>query len=82
MGAQVEDGDMDYQSLKEGYVCNFSTFLDTDSDWIMRLKSIDCALFQITVTPLGALSHAETDCQVYFKEWLPSIAEHLSSSAL
>ncbi|XAR57241.1 5'-nucleotidase [Bertholletia excelsa] len=26
----------------------------------------------ITVTPLGALSNAEIDCQAFFKEWLPS----------
>lgn len=36
----------------------------------------------ITVTPLGALTHAELDCQTYFKEWLPGVAERSSSSAL
>ncbi|CAK9150853.1 unnamed protein product, partial [Ilex paraguariensis] len=54
-GGQVEDGDTDYSSLREGY---------------------------ITVTPLGALSPAEIDCQAYFKEWLPGVAERPSSSAL
>ncbi|KAL4588310.1 hypothetical protein LXL04_001194 [Taraxacum kok-saghyz] len=32
----------------------------------------------ITVTPLGALSHADNDSQTYFKSWLPIVA----SSAL
>ncbi|KAK9288739.1 hypothetical protein L1049_017203 [Liquidambar formosana] len=36
----------------------------------------------ITVTPLGALSHAEKDSQAYFTDWLPGVAERLSSSAL
>lgn len=27
--------------------------------------------FQITITPLGALTNADSDCQSYFKEWLP-----------
>ncbi|GFZ14104.1 survival protein SurE-like phosphatase/nucleotidase [Actinidia rufa] len=36
----------------------------------------------ITVTPLGALSHAEIDCQAYFKELLPGVTECFSSSAL
>ncbi|ESW29130.1 hypothetical protein PHAVU_002G045800 [Phaseolus vulgaris] len=27
----------------------------------------------ITVTPLAALSHAEVDCQAYFKNWLQSV---------
>uniref|UniRef100_A0A5B7C3Q1 Survival protein SurE-like phosphatase/nucleotidase domain-containing protein n=1 Tax=Davidia involucrata TaxID=16924 RepID=A0A5B7C3Q1_DAVIN len=36
----------------------------------------------ITVSPLGGLSHAEIDCQAYFKEWLPGVAERPSSSAL
>ncbi|XP_076915124.1 uncharacterized protein LOC143574366 [Bidens hawaiensis] len=41
-----------------------------------------CALKEgyITVTPLGALSHADTDCQTFFKEWLPGVAEHASSA--
>lgn len=30
--------------------------------------------FQITVTPLGALSNADTDSQAYFKDWLPRAA--------
>ncbi|KAL0376618.1 UNVERIFIED_CONTAM: 5'-nucleotidase SurE [Sesamum calycinum] len=36
----------------------------------------------ITVSPLGALSHAEMDSQAYFKQWLPSVTECFSSSAL
>ncbi|XP_044497867.1 5'-nucleotidase SurE [Mangifera indica] len=36
----------------------------------------------ITVTPLGALSDAEMDCQVFFKDWLPSVTERVSVSAL
>lgn len=38
--------------------------------------------FQITVTPLAALSNAETDCQAYYKDWLQSVSERVSSSAL
>ncbi|XWS08978.1 hypothetical protein CRYUN_Cryun40dG0046200 [Craigia yunnanensis] len=34
----------------------------------------------ITVTPLGALSQAETDYQFYFKEWLPSAVQQFSSA--
>ncbi|KAI5573386.1 hypothetical protein BDE02_10G077400 [Populus trichocarpa] len=36
----------------------------------------------ITVTPLGALSHAEIGCHSYFKDWLPSVGEHPSESSL
>ncbi|KAL2229906.1 UNVERIFIED_CONTAM: 5'-nucleotidase SurE [Sesamum indicum] len=36
----------------------------------------------ITVSPLGALSHAEMDSQAFFKQWLPSVTECFSSSAL
>ncbi|XP_043693047.1 5'-nucleotidase SurE-like isoform X2 [Telopea speciosissima] len=36
----------------------------------------------ITITPIGALSHAEMDCQAYFKDWLPRAVECPSSSAL
>ncbi|KAG6759361.1 uncharacterized protein [Populus alba] len=36
----------------------------------------------ITVTPLGALSHAEIGCHSYFKDWLPSVGEHPSASSL
>ncbi|CAI9776335.1 unnamed protein product [Fraxinus pennsylvanica] len=36
----------------------------------------------ITITPLGALSHAELDAQAYFKEWLPGVTERYFSSAL
>ncbi|KAL8105112.1 uncharacterized protein LOC141676515 isoform X2 [Apium graveolens] len=36
----------------------------------------------ITVSPLSALSHAETDSEAYFKDWLPSVTGCLSSSAL
>ncbi|KAL3648958.1 hypothetical protein CASFOL_005361 [Castilleja foliolosa] len=36
----------------------------------------------ITVSPLGALSPAELDSQVYFKQWLPSVTELFSSAAL
>ncbi|XP_057538588.1 uncharacterized protein LOC130816020 isoform X3 [Amaranthus tricolor] len=35
----------------------------------------------ISVTPLGAISPAEADCQAYFKNWLPSVSER-SFSAL
>lgn len=34
----------------------------------------------ITVTPLGALSHADIDSETFFKEWLPQVTEHTSSS--
>ncbi|KAK8681055.1 hypothetical protein V6N13_053462 [Hibiscus sabdariffa] len=36
----------------------------------------------ITVTPLGAVSPAETDVHSFFKEWLPSAIQQFSSSAL
>ncbi|KAK7253162.1 hypothetical protein RIF29_37648 [Crotalaria pallida] len=36
----------------------------------------------ITVTPLAALSPAEVEGQAYFKEWLQSVSELSSSSAL
>ncbi|CAL0311349.1 unnamed protein product [Lupinus luteus] len=36
----------------------------------------------ITVTPLAALSDAEFNCQTFFKEWLGSVSELSSSSAL
>ncbi|GAV84845.1 SurE domain-containing protein [Cephalotus follicularis] len=36
----------------------------------------------ITVTPIGALSRAEIDSQVYFKDWLPTVVERPSPSAL
>ncbi|KAK3042145.1 hypothetical protein RJ639_001265 [Escallonia herrerae] len=36
----------------------------------------------ITVTPLGALSRAEMHSQLFFKDWLPSVIERTSSSAL
>ncbi|XWS13636.1 hypothetical protein CRYUN_Cryun36dG0054500 [Craigia yunnanensis] len=36
----------------------------------------------ITVTPLGALSQAETDYQSYFKEWLPSAVQAFKGSLL
>lgn len=38
--------------------------------------------FQITVTPLGALSRADIEYQAYFKDWLPGVAECFSSSTL
>ncbi|KAK7270585.1 hypothetical protein RIF29_23828 [Crotalaria pallida] len=36
----------------------------------------------ITVTPLAAISHAGIDCQNYFKDWLSTVSESPSSSAL
>ncbi|VVB01108.1 unnamed protein product [Arabis nemorensis] len=36
----------------------------------------------ITVTPLGALSHVDVDCQNYYKEWLPKVANQSYSSSL
>ncbi|KAJ1433132.1 Tetratricopeptide-like helical domain superfamily [Sesbania bispinosa] len=36
----------------------------------------------ITVTPLAAICQAEVDCQNYFKDWLKSVSESPSSSAL
>ncbi|KAK7308059.1 hypothetical protein VNO77_41650 [Canavalia gladiata] len=36
----------------------------------------------ITVTPLAAISQAEVDCRTYFKNWLQSVPELPSSSAL
>ncbi|XP_062108358.1 uncharacterized protein LOC133819190 [Humulus lupulus] len=36
----------------------------------------------ITVTPLTATSRAEMDCHAYYLDWLPGVAERLSSSAL
>ncbi|KAL3641999.1 hypothetical protein CASFOL_012814 [Castilleja foliolosa] len=34
----------------------------------------------ITVSPLGALSHADMDSQAYFKQWLPVVTESFSSA--
>ncbi|CAH1418743.1 unnamed protein product [Lactuca virosa] len=36
----------------------------------------------ITVTTLGALSHADNDSHTFFKEWLPIVADRTSPSAL
>jgi len=36
----------------------------------------------ITVTPLGALSNVDVECQAYFKDWLPGVAKCFSSSTL
>lgn len=49
---------------------------DPDTDWQFLRDGY------ITVTPLGALSDAVMDCQLYFKDWLPTVAEPTSSSAL
>lgn len=48
---------------------------DFDTDWQYLREGY------ITVTPLGALSPAEMDCQVFFKDWLPSVTDRASSSA-
>lgn len=34
----------------------------------------------ISVTPLGAVSPAEAECQAYFKHWLPGVMEHAFSA--
>uniref|UniRef100_A0A7C9DDX9 5'-nucleotidase n=1 Tax=Opuntia streptacantha TaxID=393608 RepID=A0A7C9DDX9_OPUST len=34
----------------------------------------------ISVTPLGALSPAEVDCQTFFNDWLPGVLERTSSA--
>lgn len=34
----------------------------------------------ISVTPLGALSPAEAECQAFFKDWLPGVLERTCSS--
>ncbi|BAU00787.1 5'-nucleotidase SurE [Vigna umbellata] len=49
---------------------------DDDTDYRRLLEGY------ITVTPLAALSHAEVDCQAYFKNWLQSVPELSSSSSL
>ncbi|KAI8566259.1 hypothetical protein RHMOL_Rhmol02G0026000 [Rhododendron molle] len=49
---------------------------DNDTDFRCLQKGY------ITVTALGALSDAASDCQAYLKEWLPGVAPHFSSSAL
>ncbi|CAN8232052.1 unnamed protein product [Cochlearia groenlandica] len=36
----------------------------------------------ITVTPLGALSQTDADCQKYYEDWLPNITKHPYSSSL
>lgn len=36
----------------------------------------------ITVTPLAALSRADSDSHAFFQNWLPSVAEHASTSSL
>ncbi|WOH16046.1 hypothetical protein DCAR_0935595 [Daucus carota subsp. sativus] len=50
---------------------------DTDSEDYGFLKE-----GYITVTPLGALTNAETECLEYFKDWLPAVVESTSSSNL
>lgn len=51
---------------------------------LLKAKTVakEFHVFQITVTPLAALSRAETDCHAYLKDWLSSVSEHPSSSAL
>ncbi|KAE9453172.1 hypothetical protein C3L33_14912, partial [Rhododendron williamsianum] len=49
---------------------------DNDTDFRCLQKGY------ITVTALGALSDAASDCQAYLKEWLPGVAPRFSSSAL
>ncbi|XP_058193185.1 uncharacterized protein LOC131310279 [Rhododendron vialii] len=49
---------------------------DNDTDFPCLQKGY------ITVTALGALSDAASDCQAYLKEWLPGVAPRFSSSAL
>ncbi|KAH9682665.1 5'-nucleotidase [Citrus sinensis] len=49
---------------------------DPDTDWQFLREGY------ITVTPIGALSNADTESLLYFKDWLPVVAEHESSSAL
>jgi len=39
-------------------------------------------ILQITITPLGALSHAETTAVHYFKSWLIRMADFSSSSSM
>lgn len=38
--------------------------------------------FQITVTPLAALSRAETECENFLEAWLPGVVARPSPSAL
>ncbi|KDO74618.1 hypothetical protein CISIN_1g021451mg [Citrus sinensis] len=49
---------------------------DPDTDWQFLREGY------ITVTPIGALSNADMESLLYFKDWLPVVAEHESSSAL
>ncbi|XP_061975243.1 uncharacterized protein LOC133696957 isoform X2 [Populus nigra] len=62
--------------------------MDTDSTAPIETGALnlsrDHLLFkrEITVTPLGALSHAEIGCHSFFKDWLPSVGEHPSESSL
>ncbi|CAM9000600.1 unnamed protein product [Rhodiola kirilowii] len=41
---------------------------DTDTDFMSLQEGY------ITVTPLGAISQADTDSRAYFKDWLPKVA--------
>ncbi|RVW55847.1 5'-nucleotidase SurE [Vitis vinifera] len=50
--------------------------LEDDTDYQCLLEGY------ITVTPLGALSPADIDCQAYFKTLVPGVLESSSSSAL
>lgn len=82
MGVYAEDvdADTDYNCLQEGYVCSFFNMLlvvDGSSSVINFL-----ILLQITVTPLGALSPAESDSPVFFEKWLLRVAESLTSPTL
>ncbi|KAE9612813.1 hypothetical protein Lal_00027665 [Lupinus albus] len=57
-----------------------STLDDDDDDDDTEYRSLQEGY--ITVTPLAALSDAEFNCQTFFKEWLRSVSELSSSSAL
>ncbi|KAL7601286.1 hypothetical protein Lser_V15G25767 [Lactuca serriola] len=62
----------------------FHTFFQVKGGHVEEGKTDYCYLKQgyITVTPLGALSHADIDSQTFFKEWLPIVADRTSPSAL
>lgn len=69
----VEEG-TDLHFLQEGFVsipiCLFNKLIPTTLSILVGKHSFE---LQITVTPIGALSQVDVDCQNYYKEWLPKI---------
>lgn len=66
----------DFSFLQEGYVRAhaFPAYILNiimQDHLFMYLMVVCLRLFQITVTPLGALTNADIDCHTFFNQWLP-----------